>query len=174
MTQEIVTRGVEYVRASDGRTLAMVIRDNFDDYAAFPPYLDSEEERKELAAGYKGTDPQTERRTKAHITGDELGFQITLLNRVPGAVTKPHFHHVAAERPPSTTRQKIMLCKSGKMMANVYSKEGENVANVELNPGDFILLYEGHGFEFLEPGTRALEIMEGPILPDEGFGRVDL
>lgn len=174
MTQEIATQGIEYIKASDGRTLAVVVRHDFDDYAAFPPQVDTEEERQALAAGYGGTDPETERKTKAHITGDELAFQITLLKRPPGAVTRPHYHHIATERPPNKTRHKIMLCRSGKMRANVYSKDGENVANIDLEPGDFIMLYEGHGFEFLEEGTRALEIMEGPLLPDAGFSRVDL
>ena len=36
MAQEIKAAGVEYVKAADGRTLALVIRNNFDDYAAFP------------------------------------------------------------------------------------------------------------------------------------------
>lgn len=171
---EVETKGIEYVRDGAGKTLAMVVRGDFDDYASFPPFLDSEEERQALAAGYAGTDPETERRTKAHITSDESAFQITLLNRPSGAVTKPHYHHIATERPPNATRHKIMFCRSGRMRANVYSTDGTKVASVELEPGDFVLTYEGHGYEFLTEGTRALEIMEGPLLPDQGFARVDL
>ena len=36
MSQEIETKGIIYMKASDGRTLAMVVREDFDDYAAFP------------------------------------------------------------------------------------------------------------------------------------------
>ena len=171
---EVQAAGIEYVRDAAGKTLAMVVRGDFDDYVSSPPFLDSEEERAGLAAGYAGTDPETERRTKAHITADESAFQITLLNRPPGAVTKPHYHHVATQRPANATRHKIMFCRSGRMRANVYATDGTKVAAVELAPGDFILTYEGHGYEFLSEGTRALEIMEGPLLPDAGFARVDL
>ena len=173
-TGDVRTAGIEYVEDGQGAILAMVVRHDFEDYAAFPPYLDSEGERRELAAGYAGTDPETERRTKAHITADDLAFQITLLNRPPGAVTKPHYHHVATERAGNATRQKLMMCRSGRMRANVYTASGEHVADVDLAPGDFVLTFEGHGYEFLEAGTRALEIMEGPLLPGAGFSRVDL
>ena len=171
---EIEAAGIEYVRDAAGKTLAMVVRHDFDDYASFPPFLDSEEERAELAAGYAGTDPETERRTKAHITPDESAFQITLLNRPTGAVTKPHYHHPATQRPANATRHKIMFCRSGRMRANVFATDGTKIAGVELEPGDFIVTFEGHGYEFLSEGTRALEIMEGPLLPDAGFARVDL
>ena len=89
MAQEIEAAGVEYVKAADGRTLALVIRNNFDDYAAFPPYLDSEEERAHLAEAYSGADPETERRTKAHMTPDENPLQIVMLNRNPGSRGEP-------------------------------------------------------------------------------------
>ena len=70
MAQEIKAAGVEYVKAADGRTLALVIRNNFDDYAAFPPYLDSEEERAHLAEAYSGADPENrEKNEGAHDAG---------------------------------------------------------------------------------------------------------
>ena len=132
---EVQAAGIEYVRDAAGKTLAMVARGDFDDYVSSPPFLDSEEERAGLAAGYVGTDPETERRTKAHITADDSAFQITLLNQPPGAVTKPHYHHVATQRPANATRHKIMFCGSGRMRANVYATDGTKVAAVELAPG---------------------------------------
>lgn len=172
MAQEIQTQGVEYVKASDGRTVALVIRGNFDDYAAFPPYLDTEAERAHLAEAYSGADPETERRTKAHMTADELPLQIVLLNRNPGAVVKPHYHLVT-ERPTNTTRHQIMICRSGKMRIGVYAKEGDHLREVDLDPGDLILMYEGHRIEFLEPGTKAIEIKEGPFPETDEADKVD-
>ncbi|MBI3128116.1 MAG: hypothetical protein HYZ11_10970 [Candidatus Tectomicrobia bacterium] len=162
MAQEIQTKGVEYLHAKDGRTLALVIRGDFDDYAAFPPYLDTPEERAHLAAAYQGADPETERRTKAHMTADELPLQIVLLNRNPGAVVKPHYHLVT-ERPSNTTRHQIMICRSGRMRINIFSKEGDKAGSVVLEPGDLVLMYEGHSIEFLLPNTKAIEIKEGPF-----------
>ena len=174
MAQQIETRGIEHIYAKDGRQLAIVVRGDFDAYSELPPFLDTEEERADLAAGYAGTDPETERRTKAHITSAEMGLQITLLNRVPGAVTKPHYHDISQSRQ-HDTRYKIMMCTAGKMRANVWSKDGDHVTDVELNPGDLILTFEGHGFEFLEPGTKSVEIMEGgPFAADNPTTKVDL
>lgn len=172
MAQEIRTQGIEYVKSGGGRTLAMVIRADFDDYAAFPPFLDTEAERAHLAAAYAGSDPETERRTKAHVTADELPLQIVLLNRNPGAVVKPHYHRVT-ERPQNTTRHQIMICRSGKMRIGVFSKEGEDAGSVELNSGDLILMYEGHAIEFLTPGTKAIEIKEGPFPETDEADKVD-
>lgn len=172
MTQEIETKGVEYIKASDGRTIAQVIRNDFDGYEAFPPYLDTEEEKAHLAAAYGNVDPEAERKTKAHMTADELPLQIIMLNRNPGAVVKPHYHLVT-ERPQNTTRHQIMICRAGKMRINVYSKEGEHVTDVLLVPGDLILMFEGHSIEFLEPGTKAIEIKEGPFPESDEADKVD-
>ncbi len=172
MSQEIETKGIEYIKASDGRTIAQVIRNNFDDYAAFPPYLDTEEEKAHLASAYGNIDPEAERKTKAHLTADELPLQIIMLNRDPGAVVKPHYHLVT-ERPQNVTRHQIMICRAGKMRINVYSKEGEHVTDVLLDPGDLILMFEGHSIEFLEPGTKAIEIKEGPFPESDEADKVD-
>ena len=172
MAQEIQTKGVEYFHAGDGRTLALVIRSGFDDYAAFPPYLDTPEEKAHLAAAYQGSDPETERRTKAHMTADELPLQIVLLNRNPGAVVNPHYHLVT-ERPKNATRHQIMICRTGKMRINVYSKEGVKAGSVVLDPGDLVLMYEGHSIEFLVPGTKAIEIKEGPFPITDEADKVD-
>ena len=172
MAGEIEVAGVEYVKAADGRTLAQVIRNNFDDYAAFPPYMDSEEERAHLAEAYAGADPETERRTKAHMTPDENPLQIVMLNRNPGAVVNPHYHKVT-DRPTNTTRHQIMICLSGRMRIGVYGKEGDHAADVDLETGDLILMYEGHCIEFLEPGTKAIEIKEGPFPETDEADKVD-
>lgn len=172
MAQEIQTKGIEYIKAADGRTIAMVVRDDFGDYAAFPPYLDTEEEKAHLAAAYQGQDPEKERNSKAHITANELPLQVILLNRDPGSVVNPHYHAVT-ERPQTTTRHQIMFCKAGKMRIGVYAKEGVHVKDVDLGPGDFILMYEGHQIEFLEPGTRAIEIKEGPFPETDEADKID-
>ncbi|MDP7167527.1 MAG: hypothetical protein QF701_07190, partial [Nitrospinota bacterium] len=80
---------------------------------------------------------------------------------------------LVTERPTNATRHQIMLCRSGKMRINVYTKEGEHVKDVELDPGDLILMFEGHSIEFLEPGTKAIEIKEGPFPESDEADKVD-
>jgi hypothetical protein len=47
------------------------------------------------------------------------------------------------------------------------------VTDVILDPGDLILMFEGHSIEFLEPGTKAIEIKEGPFPESDEADKVD-
>tara|TARA_Y100000590_G_C15106313_1_gene783194 strand:+ start:90 stop:311 length:222 start_codon:yes stop_codon:yes gene_type:complete len=62
---------VEYIKSESGRILPMVIRDDFNDYEKFPPFLKSGSEKEHLAKAYSGQDFESERKTKAHVTSDE-------------------------------------------------------------------------------------------------------
>ena len=62
---------------------------------------------------------------------------------------------------------------SGKMRVNVYTKEGEHLKDVDLDPRDLVLMFEGHSIEFLEPGTKAIEIKEGPFPESDAADKVD-
>ncbi|MED5579581.1 MAG: hypothetical protein VX794_06065 [Nitrospinota bacterium] len=164
--------GIEYIRLKNSRVLAMVVRQDFDSYDSFPPFLDNDSEKEHLAKAYSGQNFESERRTKAHITDDELPLQIILLNRSPGSVVNPHYHQVT-ERPNNETRHQIMVCRNGSMKIGVYSKEGEFAGDVILKSGDLILMYEGHRIEFLEENTKAIEIKEGPFPETDEADKVD-
>jgi hypothetical protein len=56
-----------------------------------------------------------------------------------------------------------MLTLRGRIRVGVYTVDNEHLADVFLEPGDMILMAEGHQIEFLEPGTRVIEIKQGPI-----------
>jgi hypothetical protein len=152
----------EFHRAADGRTLAMVIRADFDDFASFPPTFETAEEREWLERHYRVGSAELERTTKAHLTPDELPLQMTLLNRPSGALVKPHYH-INEGAPQSETRHQVMVCLTGRARIGIFAKEGPHVADVELAAGDTILMYEGHSIETLEDGTRLLEIKQGPM-----------
>ena len=115
---------------------------------------------------------QTERERGPNDTTKKSAFNRHALNRNPGAVVNPHYHEVT-ERPTNTTRHQIMICRSGRMRIGVYAKEGDHAADVDLAPGDMILMYEGHRIEFLEPGTKAIEIKEGPFPETDEADKVD-
>ncbi|MGI9379321.1 MAG: hypothetical protein ACR2OW_06675 [Methyloligellaceae bacterium] len=157
-------RSVKYFRAKvDNRVLAIYIKADFDEFEKFPPYIESEEEIQHLKEAYKGTDPETERRTKAHITDDDWPLQVIMLNRQPGGTTTPHYHIPEIPLPDLPTRHQILLGQSGRARVKILTKEGHDHGDVFLEPGDLVLMLEGHEIEFLEPNTRLIEIKQGPF-----------
>ena len=153
--------GMEYYFADDGRLVAMVVRSNFESYGLFPPFLDTEEERAFVKTAYD-INLDRERHTKAHVTPEDFPLQITLLNRDPGSVVKPHYHNVF-EAPTGDYRHQIMLTLRGRIRIGIFTVDNEHLTNVFLEPGDLILMAEGHQIEFLEPDTKVIEIKQGPI-----------
>ena len=150
---------VEYFQ-KDGRTVAVLIRGDFKDYAAFPPHVESKEERDYLAKGYQ-LDLEKERHVKAEMVPPEAPVQIVLLNREKGAVVKPHWHPL--DRPPEAiAKQQLLICQRGSVRASVWTKDAEHLGDRILKEDDMILFCEGHGFEFLEPDTKVIEIRMGP------------
>ncbi len=156
---------VEHVHAADGRPLAMVVRGDFDDFAAHPPTFETPEERDWLVRHYNVSSPERERATKAHLTADELPLQITILNRGAGGFVKPHWHtnETAAE---SESRHQVMICQRGSARIGVFARDGPHAADIVLRAGDLVLLHEGHSVETLEDGTRLIEIKQGPMPAD--------
>lgn len=163
----------EMYRAPDGRPVGMVVRSDFDDYASHPPTFETDVEREWLATSYSVASPELERDTKAHLTPDELPLQITVLNRPTGSLVKPHYH-TNDEQPQSDTRHQVMVCLTGCARIGLFAKEGDHVADVDLSPGDFALLYEGHSIETLQDGTRLLEVKQGPMPADPRADNVPL
>ncbi|MGW1994951.1 hypothetical protein [Embleya sp. NPDC001921] len=151
--------------APDGRRIGLVVRADFDDFAAYPPTFETAEEREWLARHYRVASPELERTTKAHLTSDELPLQLTVLARPAGAYVRPHYH-INDVAPQSETRHQVMICLGGRASIGIFTREGEHVAHVTLGSGDLVLLYEGHSVETLEDGTRLLEIKQGPMPAD--------
>jgi len=153
--------GVEYFLAEDGRLVAMVVRSSFESLALFPPFLEPTAE----GAGQEAREAalERERNAKAVMTPPEFPLQITLLNRDPDKVLKPHYHS-AFGAPAGKVRHQIMVTLRGRMRVGVYTVENDYLGQADLEPGDLILLTEGHSIEFLEPRTKVFEIKQGPIL----------
>lgn len=164
MTQAVTTdtQHVKFFKAGDGRAVAMLVRAGFDEYGQFPPFIETAAERAHLEKAYTPGTFERERDTKAHLTDDEFPLQVILLNRDPGATTKAHYHSV--ERHPNLpTRHQVLLCQRGAVRVGVYTLDGEHLADVRLGAGDLILMCEGHEVEFLERGTKLIEIKQGPF-----------
>ncbi len=173
MSLEVDSKSVDYYKASDGRIIAIHIKGDFNDYAKFPPYLDSDKAKEHIRTAYAGQDIEAERNTKAHMTDDEIPLQIIVLNRPKGAITKAHYH-VVEERTTNITRHQILLCQRGKVRVGVFTKEGESLGDAILHRDDLILMYEGHEVEFLEDDSKVIEIKEGPFPETDERDKVDL
>ena len=177
MTEFAAPEGLKHVdyykSPRDGRVVAIHIRADFDEFEAFPPFMESEEEREHIRKAYN-VDPESERRNKAHITDDGWPLQVIMLNRDPGGTTAAHYHVPDTPLPDHPTRHQILLCQRGSARIGVYTTEGDFLGDVTLKPQDLILMLEGHEVEFLENGTRLIEIKKGPFPVTDEADKVDL
>jgi hypothetical protein len=168
-------RSVRYFRApADGRVVAIYVAGDFDEYEKFPPFMETEDEIRHVREAYKVADPLLERTTKAHITDNSWPLQIILLNRAPGGTTLPHYHVPSEPLPDHPTRHQILICQTGKAHVAVFTCDGEALGEAILAPNDLILMVEGHEVEFLEPGTRLIEIKQGPFPGTDADDKIDL
>jgi hypothetical protein len=166
---------VKYFRAPDDRRpIAIFIGSEFDEFDRFPPFMESEEEIRHVREAYKIADPLLERTTKAHITDNSWPLQIIVLERDPGGTTLPHYHIPTEILPELPTRHQVLVCQSGKARVGVFTRQGHSLGEVIMGPNDVVLLLEGHEVEFLEPGTRLIEIKQGPFPGTDADDKVDL
>jgi hypothetical protein len=166
---------VQYFRApDDGRPVAIFISGQFNEFEKFPPFMETEEEIRHVREAYKIADPLLERKTKAHITDNSWPLQIILLQRDPGGTTLPHYHVPTEPLPELPTRHQILVCQSGKARVGIFTRQGQALGEVVMRPNDLVLLLEGHEVEFLERGTRLIEVKQGPFPGTDADDKVDL
>ena len=162
-----------YKSPRDQRVVAIYISADFNEFDQFPPFIDTEEEREHIRKAYN-IDPESERQNKAHITHDDWPLQVIMLNRDPGGTTAAHYHVPDIPLPEFSTRHQILLCQRGRARIGIYTTEADFLGDVIVKPGDLILMLEGHEVEFLEKGTRLIEIKQGPFPITDEADKVDL
>lgn len=168
-------KSVRYFRANDdGRIVAIYVASDFDEYHKFPPFMETEEEIRHVREAYKVKDPLLERTTKAHITDNAWPLQLILLKREPGGTTLPHYHIPNEPLSDMPTRHQILICQTGRARVAVFTRHGDPLGEAILTPNDLILMVEGHEVEFLEPGTRLIEIKQGPFPGTDADDKVDI
>lgn len=166
---------VKYFKApGDLRPVAIFISREFDEFEKFPPFMHTEEEIKHVREAYKIADPLLERTTKAHLTDNSWPLQIILLQRDPGGTTLPHYHIPTQSLPEMPTRHQILICQSGKARVRIFTREGDALGEIVMRPNDLVLLLEGHEVEFLERGTRLIEVKQGPFPGTDADDKIDL
>ncbi|MEO6078546.1 MAG: hypothetical protein ABIQ86_02045 [Steroidobacteraceae bacterium] len=73
----------------------------------------------------------------------------------------PHIHNTVPRTAQWT--QEVIYVRKGSLRAFVYDRFESLVAEVDVGPGDLLVLLEGgHGYRILEDGTEVLEIKNGP------------
>jgi hypothetical protein len=173
--QEQDLRTVKYFRApDDGRIIAIHVAGDFDEYEKFPPFMETEEEIQHVREAYKVANPLLERTTKAHITDNSWPLQVILLQREPGGTTLPHYHVPNEALPAFPTRHQILICQSGSARVAIFTRDGHPLGEAILKPNDLILMIEGHEVEFLDPGSRLVEIKQGPFPGTDADDKVDI
>jgi hypothetical protein len=166
---------VKYFRATDDRRpIAIFLGAEFDEFDKFPPFMESEAEIRHVREAYKIEDPLLERTTKAHVTDNSWPLQIIVLERNPGGTTLPHYHIPTETLPNLPTRHQVLICQSGKARVGIFTRQGQALGEVTMRPNDVVLLLEGHEVEFLERGTRLIEIKQGPFPGTDADDKVDL
>ena len=136
--------------------------------------METEEEIRHVREAYKIADPLLERTTKAHITDNSWPLQIIVLERDPGGTTLPHYHVPTEALPELPTRHQILICQSGKARVGIFTRQGQALGEVVMRPNDLFCCLEGHEVEFLERGTRLVEVKQGPFPGTDADDKVDL
>ena len=93
--------------------------------------------------------------------------------RNPGGTTLPHYH-VPTEACRSPARHQVLICQRGKARVGIFTRQGQPLGEVIMRANDVVLLLEGHEVEFLERGTRLIEIKQGPFPGTDADDKVDL
>lgn len=95
------------------------------------------------------------------LTPNEYTLQLGLIQHKQGKVIKDHVHNPEIKYQVNTT-QEFLYLEKGKVKAKIFTDDFQLVAEVIMEPGDFMLhIAGGHGFEVLED-CRLIEIKQGP------------
>lgn len=92
----------------------------------------------------------------------ESSFQFGLLAHKAGFVEPPHYHK-SIERTISDLQQMFMV-QRGVVVVALYSDEGDLLREIEMHPGDAIVLIHGvHAIRVVED-MQCISVKQGPYL----------
>ncbi len=102
-----------------------------------------------------------------HFVTEEVDYlQVGMWKYARGKILQAHIHNEVKRE--SIRTQELITVRTGRVAAFIYDEEENLVMNLELGPGDFlVLLRGGHGYEILEDNTEVLEIKNGPYIGAE-------
>lgn len=95
----------------------------------------------------------------------ESSFQFGLLAHQSGFAEPPHYHKPFPRE--VTDLQQMFVMQRGRVVVELYSDDGELLREIELGPGDAIVLIHGvHALRVLED-FQAVSVKQGPFLGTE-------
>jgi hypothetical protein len=103
--------------------------------------------------------------TTAFFSPPESSFQFGLLAHEAGFAEAPHYHHPFTRT--ISDLQQMFVMQRGRVVIDLYSDDGRKLREVDLGPGDAIVLIHGvHGLRVLED-FQAISVKQGPFLGTE-------
>jgi hypothetical protein len=95
----------------------------------------------------------------------ESSFQFGLLAHAAGFSEPPHYHQPFPRE--VTDLQQMFVMQRGRIVIELYSDDGNLLREIELGPGDAIVLIHGvHALRVLED-FQAVSVKQGPFLGTE-------
>ena len=95
----------------------------------------------------------------------ESSFQFGLLSHQSGFSEPPHYHKPFPRE--VTDLQQMFVMQRGRVVVELYSDDGNLLRELELGPGDAIVLIHGvHALRVLED-FQAVSVKQGPFLGTE-------
>lgn len=99
------------------------------------------------------------------LTDPSADMQLGYMSHKSGHIIKPHIHN-KYKRIIYTTSEALFL-KSGSVRVQIYTDKMQQVKELIMDKGDFLLLFGGgHSFEMLED-SELIEIKQGPYAGDK-------
>lgn len=142
MPQKQIGSMTRFSAAGDGRLIGLVVRGSFEEFDEYHP-----------------NDGK-----RSYVTEPELPLQVITIRGEAGDIGTAHVHFAVEQETAWPTRHKVVTCLSGRFRAKLSEMDGTPVGEAELGPGDALMCTEGHQIEYLEDGTRLLEVKQGPYL----------
>jgi hypothetical protein len=95
----------------------------------------------------------------------ESSFQFGLLAHKAGFAEPPHYHKPFPRE--VTDLQQMFVMQRGRVVIELYSDDGKLLREIELGPGDAVVLIHGvHALRVLED-FQAVSVKQGPFLGTE-------
>jgi hypothetical protein len=95
----------------------------------------------------------------------DSSFQFGLLAHEAGFVEPPHYHKPVKRT--ISDLQQMFVVQRGVVVIELYSDSGERLREIEMHPGDAIVLIHGtHAIRVLED-MQCISVKQGPYLGEE-------
>lgn len=103
--------------------------------------------------------------TTVFFSKPESSLQFGLLAHEAGFSEAAHYHHPFTRS--INDLQQMFVMQRGRVVIDLYTDNGEKFREIELGPGDAIVLMHGvHGLRVLED-FQAISVKQGPFLGTE-------